>query len=95
MLLGAMILIAAVGIHPIIQIVGFTPLIMSSNPNLELLGLTYMFGWALGTCGSPLSGANLVMQGRFGIVAWRGAMQNWPYIALMYCIACVILWVVA
>ena len=95
LLLGCMILIAAVGIHPIIQIVGFTPLIMSSNPNLELLGLTYMFGWALGTCGSPLSGANLVMQGRFGIVAWRGAMQNWPYIALMYCIACVILWVVA
>lgn len=91
LLLACLIVIAALGIHPIIQIVAFTPLILSSNPNLELLGLTYLFGWALGTCGSPLSGTNLVMQGRFGIVAWRGAMRNWPYIALMYCIACIIL----
>jgi len=91
LLLASMIVIAALGIHPIIQIVAFTPLILSSDPNLELLGMTYLFSWALGTCGSPLSGTNLVMQGRFGIVAWRGAVQNWPYIGIMYCFACVIL----
>ncbi|MGB1010789.1 MAG: hypothetical protein ACPGVP_13800 [Thiolinea sp.] len=91
LLLASIIILAALGIHPIIQIVAFTPLILTSNPNPELLGLTYLFGWALGTCGSPLSGTNLVMQGRFGIVAWRGAVQNWPYIAIMYCIACVVL----
>ena len=79
------------GIHPIIQIVAFTPLILTSGPNPELLGITYLFSWALGTCGSPLSGTNLVMQGRFGIVAWRGAMQNWPFIAVMYGFACMIL----
>ena len=95
LLLACMVVIAAIGIHPIILIVAFTPLILSTNPDLELLGLTYLFGWALGTCGSPLSGSNLVMQGRFGIVAWRGAMQNWPYVAFMYCIACVILLVIA
>lgn len=95
LLLAAMIVIAGLGIHPIIQIVAFTPLVLSSNPDPDLLGLTFMFGWALGTCGSPLSGTNLVMQGRFGIVAWRGALQNWPFISAMYVIGCVILLVKA
>jgi len=90
-LLALIIIIAALGIHPVIQYAAFTPLVLAANPNLELLGLTYLFGWNLGTCGSPLSGTNLVMQGRYGIVAWRGAMQNWPYIGVMYCFACLLL----
>lgn len=92
-LLAIIIVIAAVGIHPVIQYAAFTPLILVANPSLELLGLTYLFGWNLGTCGSPLSGTNLVMQGRYGIVAWRGAMQNWPYIAVMYLVAAMLLFV--
>ena len=92
-LLALIIFIAALGIHPVIQIAAFTPLILVVNPNPELLGLTYLFGWSLGTCGSPLSGTNLVMQGRYGIVAWRGAMQNWPFIGFMYIIACLLLYI--
>jgi len=91
LLLALIIFIAALGIHPVIQIAASTPLILVVNPDPELLGLTYMFGWSLGTCGSPLSGTNLVMQGRYGIVAWRGAVQNWPFIGFMYIIACVLL----
>lgn len=93
LLLALIIFIAALGIHPVIQYAAFTPLILVANPNLELLGLTYLFGWNLGTCGSPLSGTNLIMQGRYGIVAWRGAVQNWPYIAVMYWIAALLLFV--
>jgi len=90
-LLAALLVIAAIGIHPVILIVSVTPIMLAINPDPVLLGLTFLFGWSLGTCISPLSGTNLVMQGRFGIVAWRGAMQNWPYIAVLYCVACVIL----
>lgn len=86
-LLAVMIVIAAMGIHPVIQIAAITPLILVSNPDPELLGLTYLFSWALGTQASPLSGTNLIMQGRYGIVAWRGAVQNWPFVAIMYCFA--------
>jgi len=92
-LLAGLVLIAAMGIHPVILIVSVAPIVLDINPDPVLLGLTFLFGWSLGTCVSPLSGTNLVMQGRFGIVAWRGAMQNWPYIAVLYCIACVILMV--
>jgi len=92
-LLAALLVIAAIGLHPVILIVSVAPVLLAINPDPVLLGLTFLFGWSLGTCISPLSGTNLVMQGRFGIVAWRGAMQNWPYIAVLYCCACVILMV--
>jgi len=87
-LLATMVLIAAAGIHPVIQIAAVTPIVLATNPDLELLGLTYVFAWALGTCASPLSGTHLVMQGRYGITAWRGAVQNWPFVAVMYVFAC-------
>jgi len=89
--LAVMIFVSACGIHPVIQIAALTPLILETSPNLELLGLTFMFSWCLGTCASPLSGTNLMMQGRFGIVAWRGAIQNWPFVGIMYVFACVLL----
>lgn len=93
LLLAALLVIASLGIHPVIIIVSVAPIVLAINPDPVLLGLTFLFGWSLGTCVSPLSGTNLIMQGRFGIVAWRGAMQNWPYVAVLYCFACVILMV--
>ena len=92
-LLAVMIIIAGMGIHPVIQIAAITPLILVTNPDPELLGLTYLFSWALGTQASPLSGTNLIMQGRYGIVAWRGAVQNWPFVALMYWFAVLLLFI--
>lgn len=91
LLLASMIVVAAFGVHPVIQIAALTPLLLPVNPRPELLGLTYMFAWALGTCASPLSGTQLVMQGRFGIVAWRAAVNNWPFVMVMYGVAVVLL----
>jgi len=83
-LLGIIILIAAMGVHPVILISSLTPLLLSLNPNPNLLALTYLFAWSLGTCGSPLSGTHLVFQGRYGIPSWKAAIWNWPYVAVMY-----------
>ena len=86
-LLGFMIILSATGIHPVIQITSFTPLILPLNPDPNLLAVTYLFAWHLGTCSSPLSGTNLVFQGRYGIPSWRTAIWNWPYSAIMFLIA--------
>jgi len=91
LLLAALLLGAAIGVHPVIPIASITPILSVVNPDPVLLGLTYLFGWSLGTCISPLSGTNMVMQGRFGINALRGALQNMPYMAVLYCVACIIL----
>lgn len=86
-LLGIMLLLAAMGIHPVILISSFTPLILTLDPNLNLLAITYLLAWNLGTCSSPLSGTHLVFQGRYNIPSWKAAMWNWPYALVMYALA--------
>jgi len=86
-LLVIMVLIAMAGIHPVIQISAFTPLLASVSPDPELLAITYLFAWSLGTCASPLSGTHLVMQGRYGIPSWKGAVYNWSFVLPMLVVA--------
>lgn len=86
-LLGIILIAAAMGIHPVILISSFTPLILTLNPEPNLLALTYLLAWNLGTNASPLSGTHLVFQGRYGIPSWKGAIWNWPYVLVMYLIA--------
>jgi len=86
-LLGIMVVLAAMGIHPVILISSFTPLILSLDPDPNLLAVTYLFAWNLGTCSSPLSGTHLVFQGRYGLPSWKAAMWNWPYAIIMWLIA--------
>ncbi len=86
-LLVFMVALAAAGIHPVIQIIGFSPILLDLVPNPNLLACTYLFAWHLGTCSSPLSGTNLMFQGRYGMPSWRTAVWNWPYSAAMITIA--------
>jgi len=94
-LLAGMIVVAALGVHPVIQIAVLTPLLQPLSPQINLLAMVYLFSWALGTCGSPMSGTNLVVQGRYGISSWQGALRNWPYVAVMYWVAVLILYWIA
>ncbi len=91
-LLAAMIIVSVIGVHPVIQIAVLTPLLLPLSPPINLLAMVYLFTWALGTCSSPLSGTNLVIQGRYGLSSWQGAKRNWPYVAVMYWIAVAILY---
>lgn len=92
-ILGVILLAGAVGVHPVILISSLSPLIMGLNPNPSFLAATYLLAWNLGTCANPLSGTQLVFQGRYGIPGWQGAISNWPYAVLMYLVAVVWLWI--
>lgn len=89
--LAAMIVISACGIHPLIQISGLTPILIAVDPAPSLLALTFLFAWCLGTCASPLSGTNLVFQGRYNISAIKLATRNWGYVCMMYGVAVLLL----
>ena len=89
--LAVMIVISACGIHPLIQISGLTPILLVVDPAPSLLALTFLFAWGLGTCASPLSGTNLVFQGRYDVSAIKLATRNWGYVAMMYGVAVVLL----
>jgi hypothetical protein len=86
-ILAIILLAAAFGVHPVILISSLSPLIMGLNPNPSFLAASYLLAWNLGTCASPLSGTQLVFQGRYGIPSWQAAISNWPYAVLMYLIA--------
>ena len=94
-LVGGMILLAVAGVHPIVTISGATPLLMTLQPQHDILAVCYLLAWSLGTCASPLSGTHLVFQGRYGIPSWKGAFWNWPYVGVMYFFAVVLLVLVA
>ncbi len=87
LLLSAMIVVSAVGVHPVVIVAGLTPLLLTLNPSTDLLAIVYLLAWSLGTCASPLSGTHLVFQGRYGIPSWKGAMWNWPYVGVMLLLA--------
>ena len=79
-----MILLAVLGVHPVVTVSGATPLVLSMSPDPNLLACVYLLAWSLGTCASPLSGTHLVFQGRYGVSNWRAAASNWPFVAVLY-----------
>lgn len=83
------------GIHPIIMISSFAPMILTLDPDPNLLAATFLMCWNLGTCASPLSGTNLVFQGRYGLPSWKIAVWNWPYAIVMIGVGALWLQVVA
>ena len=91
--LAVMVVISACGIHPLIQISGLTPILLVADPAPSLLALTFLFAWGLGTCASPLSGTNLLFQGRYNVSAVKLATHNWGYVAMMYGVAVLLLFV--
>ena len=90
-LLGGMVLLSLLGVHPVISIAVATPLLTPIDPNSQLLALTFVLSWSLGACASPLSGLNLIFQGRFGIPSVKLAMSNWPYVSIMFVVSTVFL----
>jgi hypothetical protein len=93
--LALMVLCAIFGIHPIIMISSITPMILTLNPDPNLLAATFLFAWHLGTCSNPLSGTNLVFQSRYGIPGWKIAYWNWPYAIVMLIVGALWLQLVA
>ena len=83
-ILGGMLGLACVGVHPLIIVSGATPILLSLDPSPNLLAVVYLLAWSMGTSASPLSGTHLVFQGRYGVPSWRAAVWNWPYVAIMY-----------
>lgn len=89
--LGAIVVLSMIGIHPLIPISTVTPFLLPLEPSPNLLGITYLFGWSLGTSGSWLSGTHLIFQGRYGVPSWSAAVKNWPFMGVMFVVAVILL----
>lgn len=81
--LVAMIALAMVGVHPVISVATFGTMLEPLNPDHSLLAATFLAGWALGVCVSPLSGLTLAFQGRYGVDGIRITRWNLGYTTWM------------
>lgn len=84
LLLAGMIVVAMLGIHPVVSIALASAILLPVNPKPELLATTMLLGWSLGTLACPLSGTHLTMQGRYGTSSWTSATSQWWYVAGMF-----------
>lgn len=89
--LALIILLAVIGIHPIIGISLFAVLLAPLKPAPDLLAMIFLVGWSLGVSVSPVSGLHLTLQARYGIDGWRFSLWNLSYAGIMYVLAILII----
>ena len=63
--LGGMIIIGFMGVHPIVSIAIVSPLLLPLNPDHSQLGFLFLSSWAISTGSSPLSGVGLALVSRY------------------------------
>lgn len=82
-LLCGILILSIIGLHPLITISTAGVLLLPVELNPDLLGMTFLMGWALGVTASPLSAINLIMQSRYGLHSWQIIRSNFTYVSLM------------
>ena len=89
-ILGTMIFIGIMGVHPIVSIAIVSPLLLPLNPDHSQLGFLFLSSWAISAGSSPLSGVGLALVSRYQ-ASPRGIIQsNWHYAVVMWAIASLI-----
>ena len=89
-LLGGMILLCIMGVHPIVSISVVSPLLIPLHPGNSQLGFLFLSSWAISTGSSPLSGVGLALVSRYRASAGGIIQNNWHYAVVMWAIASVV-----
>jgi len=87
--LAVIVLLAAVGIHPVVGIATVAAVLSATAIPAEILAISYLMGWGLGVILCPISGTNLLLSGRYQAFAggvWR-AQISFVVIAYLFCCA--------
>lgn len=89
MVLGLVILIGIVGVHPVVSISVVSPLLLPLNMDHSQLGFLFLSSWAISTASSPLSGVGLALVSRYNAPPKGIIQNNWHYAIMMWVFACV------
>ena len=89
----AAVLLSLIGVHPIITISILGSLAVSTAYNANLLGVCMLMMWGTSIVGSPLSGINLAIQGRFGVSSFAIMRWNAGYVLAMVLVCTMALYV--
>jgi len=92
-LLAVFILLAFIGVHPIITIAVIGDFL--SGVNHTLLAVTFLMAWATTVSTSPFSGVNLTLAGRYKVNASRVFKLNIMYVSKMYVVCVICLYILS
>ncbi|MDX2425563.1 MAG: hypothetical protein QNK15_04840 [Cycloclasticus sp.] len=85
------LILALVGVHPVISIAVIGHWLADIQPDQTLLAIMFLMSWAIGASASPVSGVSLALQGRYDVSGWSISSWNLGYAIKMYGVACVVL----
>jgi len=95
LLLAVLVALAVVGVHPVIGIAAAAPLLAPTEPDQNLLAITFLAAWSIGVAVSPLSALNMGIQAAYGIRAGEILRWNKRYAVVMVAAAGLALWLYA
>lgn len=84
LMLAALIVLAVIGVHPVVSISVLASLWPLGRYDGNLVGAVFLLAWGLGLVISPFSGTSLVFQGRFGLRTADLLRWNLGYVAVGY-----------
>jgi hypothetical protein len=82
-LVAVMTAVSALGLHPVISIAVSAGVLAPLEPNPTLFAMAGLIAWGLQAAGGPLTGLNIVLQGRYGIDSFTLARWNLKYVATL------------
>lgn len=90
--LTLLVALSLVGVHPVTSnlIAGATLMPATEDPNL--LAITLLMSWSMGSTASPLAGNQIILQGRYGVRARDLLRANIPYTLALLPVCYLILW---
>ena len=94
-LLLVMVVLSALGLHPVISIATAASLLAPLGVDSTLFAMTGLIAWGIQAAGAPLSGFNVVMGARFGVDTFRLASWNLFYVLAMVLLGAPALWLCA
>ena len=85
--LGVMLVVGFMGVHPVVSIAITSPLLLPLNPDHSQLAFMFLCSWAIGTGSSPLSGIGLALMSRYHVSPRQIIQSNYHYVIMMWVIA--------
>lgn len=92
LLLLAMVILALLGLHPVVTIAVASALMTDSTTNPTLLAMTGLLAWGIQAAAGPITGLNVVLHGRYGIDSFTIARWNLPHAVSLMALSVPVLW---
>jgi hypothetical protein len=81
---GVMAAVSALGVHPVISIAIGASVLAPLEPNPTLFAMAGLIAWGLQAAAGPLTGLNIIMQGRYGVDSFTLARWNLKYAGALF-----------